>query len=213
MPPTDCRMLARFSESWQASSRQQHSLPSGVLSRHHLPRRKLLLRPPPQQARLLLTTNTLPLWPSVFRTLPAVLHHPHRAGAVLLQLHLHSPGPPTCTSSSTTLWGLLWTCLPRPRWSPRSPTPAWARRRKRSPACAWPRRGLCLPPLHLVHRERYLLGAAHTCGCKVASPGSLERCMLRDSMPAQNHSAMCTCHNPHVHTVTMPPSKFMSSFS
>lgn len=60
MPPTDCRMLARFSESWQASSRQQHSLPSGVLSRHHLPRRKLLLRPPPQQARLLLTTNTLP---------------------------------------------------------------------------------------------------------------------------------------------------------
>lgn len=33
---------------------------------------------------------------SVFRALsPVFLHHPHRAGALLLHLHIHSPGPPS----------------------------------------------------------------------------------------------------------------------
>lgn len=33
---------------------------------------------------------------SVFRALSAVfLHHPHRAGALLLHLHIHRPGPPS----------------------------------------------------------------------------------------------------------------------
>lgn len=39
---------------------------------------------------------TLLLCYLVFRTVsPVLLHHPHRAGALLLHLHVHSPGPPS----------------------------------------------------------------------------------------------------------------------
>uniref|UniRef100_A0ABI7XJS2 Solute carrier family 35 member F1 n=1 Tax=Felis catus TaxID=9685 RepID=A0ABI7XJS2_FELCA len=35
-------------------------------------------------------------WQIVFRTVsPVLLHHPHRADALLLHLHVHSPGPPS----------------------------------------------------------------------------------------------------------------------
>ncbi|XP_023570029.1 solute carrier family 35 member F1 isoform X1 [Octodon degus] len=113
------------------------------------------------------------------------------------------PKIPACTSSSATLRGLSWTCPLRPRWSPRSPTPAWARRPKRSPACAWPRPACVHRHPRLVHRERYLLGAAHAGGLRGSNPGSLERRMRRTARAqawctAWSHSAVRTLSHPHV---------------
>lgn len=133
--------------------RQRESIRQSQFQKDQLPQvagscRRLLLPAQTSLTRQWLSFATQSPFCSalVFRTLPPVLlHHPHRAGALLLHLHVHSPGPRECTSSSVTLRDLLWTYPARLRWSLQSPIPAWARRQKKSPMYVWPRVRPALP--------------------------------------------------------------------